>query len=111
MITTTIIERCHFCGGIDIVRNGTDYKDDQKFYCHECDSYGTLNPSQKYTVEQKETIMQTYQERASMGGIRRIFGVVQRTLTRWLAEAATQLGKLAETLVSAQSKEVLELDE
>ena len=111
MITTVIIERCHFCHSSHIVRNGTDYKGTQKFYCHDCGHYGSLNPQPKYSASQKEEVLRTYQERASMGGVYRIFGVVQRTLQRWLQAAAAALGQLADTLVAVQADEVLELDE
>ncbi len=111
MIITTIIEKCHFCGGINIVRNGRDYKRDQKFYCHDCQGYGILNPETKYSEAEKEIIKNTYQERASMRGIKRIFGVVQRTLRRWLEQASERLGQLKETLAPFQSGDVLELDE
>lgn len=100
MITTVIIHQCHFCQGTDIVRNGIDYKGDQKFYCHGCGSYGTLNPHQKYSAEKKAEVLRTYQERASMAGVRRIFGVAQRTLQRWLQEAEAALSQLADLMSS-----------
>ncbi len=46
-----------------------------------------------------------------MRGIKRIFGVVQQTLQRWLEEAATALTKLVTTLLPTQADDVLELDE
>ncbi len=94
MITTIIIHYCHFCGSPDIVCNGTDYKGDQKFRCHECGGYGTLNPQTKYSAED----LRAYQERESMRGIQRVFGVVQRTLKRWLEEAVAALSDLVDTL-------------
>lgn len=111
MITTVNIERCHFCGSSDIVRNGRDYKDDQKFHCHSCTGYGTLNSQTKYNAEQKEQVLRAYQERASMGGIKRIFGVAQQTLKHWIEAAGAALKELAETLAPAQAADILELDE
>ena len=46
-----------------------------------------------------------------MRGVQRVFGVVQRTLKRWLAEAEAAVNKLAETLAPAQVNDILELDE
>lgn len=111
MIITTTIHPCHFCGGIDIVCNGTDYKGDQKFHCHECGGYGTLNPQTKYSSEEKEQVIRAYQERASMRGIKRIFGVVPQTLKRWLEEVVAALTDLVATLLPPEVDDVLELDE
>ncbi len=46
-----------------------------------------------------------------MRGIGRIFGVVPKTLLRWLKAALLKLPKLKETLASAQDDDILELDE
>ena len=111
MIITTTLHSCHFCGSLDIVRNGTDYKGDQKFHCHECGGYGTLNPQVNYSPEEKERVIRAYQERASMRGIQRIFGVVPQTLKRWLEDMGTTLTDLVETLLPSKEDDVLELDE
>jgi predicted RNA-binding Zn-ribbon protein involved in translation (DUF1610 family) len=44
MIVEVKIHRCPNCKSPDIIRNGTDYKGDQKYHCHQCGGYGTLNP-------------------------------------------------------------------
>jgi hypothetical protein len=41
VIVTITIDPCPRCGSKDIVKNGTDYKDDQKYHCHTCSAYGT----------------------------------------------------------------------
>lgn len=56
-------------------------------------------------------MLRAYSERPSMRGIERIFGVVYRTLKRWLPEADDELPELVETLAQAQTDDVLELDE
>ena len=111
MIVTTKTHGCHKCGSIDIVRNGKDKKGKQKFHCHDCGVWGTLAPSVPYSAERKAEILRAYQERASMRGVTRIFGVARSTLARWLREKGAQLPELAETLAEAQPGDVLELDE
>ena len=111
MIEETIIRQCPNCKSEDIVRNGTDYKGSQKYHCHNCGGYGTLDAKARYSEAEKELVLRTYQERSSMRGIRRIFGVVPKTLLRWIEEAVAKLPKLKDTLFPAQADDILELDE
>ena len=53
MIQTVITHHCPKCGSINIVKNGTDYKGDQKFHCNDCDAYGTLEPHGHYSEDAK----------------------------------------------------------
>ncbi|MFN8454997.1 MAG: IS1 family transposase [Anaerolineae bacterium] len=111
MICTNILHKCPRCGSINMVRNGKDYKGAQKYHCHVCKAYGTLNASPRYTTAQQEQILRSYQERASMRGVERIFKLTRQTLASWIKQKAAQLPPLAETLASPQGHEVLELDE
>ena len=111
MVLTIIVRRCTKCNSLDIVRNGRDYKGDQKFHCHDCGAFGTLNLRGQYSEEAKDLILRAYQERASMRGIERIFGTARQTLARWIVEKAASLPELAATLVGAKADDVLELDE
>ena len=43
MIIETVIRTCPKCGSENIVKNGRDYKGAQKYHCHNCGSYGTLD--------------------------------------------------------------------
>jgi len=63
--------------------------------------------------EKKELVINVYQERSSMRGIERTFGVSRRTVSAWLKEQANDLPPLEETLQSVDSKKipVLEGDE
>jgi len=54
MIVETIVYACPKCGSENIVRNGRDYKGAQKYYCHDCNSYGTLD--EKSTVVKRQFI-------------------------------------------------------
>ena len=111
MILTVKTHRCPNCSSIDIVKNGKDYKGAQKYRCHNCGGYGTLEPQGHYTESQREQIMRAYQERVSMRGIQRIFGVARQTLSHWLKEKAASLPNLADALAPARPDDVLELDE
>lgn len=75
---------CTKCNSDNIVKNGTTKKGKQKFKCNDCGSYGTLDASAKYTEDRKEEIMRAYEERQSMRGIERTFGVARQTLSKWL---------------------------
>ena len=83
MIKEEIIYKCPKCASENIIKNGKD-NGKQKYQCKNCNSYGTLNPSVKYSEEEKERILRAYQERQSMRGIKRTFGVSIPTLISWL---------------------------
>ncbi len=111
MIQTIFTHDCPKCESVDIAPNGTDYKGSQKCYCDACQAYGTLSASAGYTEEQKEMVLRAYQERVSMRGITRIFGVSRPTLAKWITDKAGALLELSDTLDDAQPDDVLELDE
>jgi len=111
MIIEVIVHHCPKCDSHDIVKNGTDYKGSQKYHCHSCGAYGTLNTPPRYSEEEKEQVLKTYRERVSMRGIRRIFGVIPRTLIRWIKEALKKLPSLLATLDPVHPDDILELDE
>ena len=111
MIIEVKIRRCPNCGSSDIIKNGTDYKGSQKYHCHHCGGYGTLDAKTRYSQEEKERVLKAYQERVSMRGICRIFGVVPKTLLRWIKAALKRLPTVSQSLEPVQANDVLELDE
>lgn len=111
MIQLSVTKYCPDCGRDNLVKNGTDYKGAQKFHCNDCGAYGTLDATGRYPPERKEEILRAYQERSSMRGIRRTFGVARKTLARWLKQKAKTLPDLTDTLAPARADDVLELDE
>lgn len=111
MIISIEIHRCPKCQSPKLVRNGHDYKDAQKYHCKACRAYGTLKPQRSYRAAHKELVLRAYRERASMRGIKRIFGIARQTLARWLKTVAQALPDLEATLAPAQPNDVLELDE
>ena len=43
MIIEVIVRTCPECASENIVKNGHDYKGAQKYHCHDCGAYGTLD--------------------------------------------------------------------
>jgi insertion element IS1 protein InsB len=112
MIQSVITHHCTKCNSFNIIKNGTDYKDDQKFHCHGCSTYGTLEPQSRSCPDFfKESVLRAYQERASMRGVERLFGIARQTPARWILEKAELLPDLADTLEMPEADDVLELDE
>ncbi|MDQ4078614.1 MAG: IS1 family transposase [Chloroflexota bacterium] len=111
MIKTVQTHRCPHCGSSDLVKNGTDYKGAQKYHCRRCGAYGTVEARQRYSAADKARILRAYQERVSLRGLERIFGVARQTVLRWLRAAAAALPNLARTLAPPRADDILELDE
>lgn len=111
MIERTETLCCRKCGSEMIVKNGLDYKGDQKYHCKDCGAYGTLEPKMVYSFARKMEILAAYRERPSMRGIHRIFGVAVSTLANWLRDYGECLPDIAETLEEPMPDDVLELDE
>lgn len=111
MVIEIKIRQCPNCDSPDIIKNGTDYKGAQKYHCHYCGGYGTLDAKARYSEKEKEQVLKAYQERVSMRGIRRIFGVVPKTLVAWIKAALKRLPSLIQTLEVVEADDVLELDE
>ena len=87
MIQETKTHVCSRCGSQNIVKNGLTPYGKQQFKCNDCRRYSVLEPSEKYSSEEKERIMAAYQERPSMRGIERVFGVSRHTLSAWLKKS------------------------
>lgn len=110
MITTTLL--CPDCQSAHIVRYGHARNGKQRFRCRTCARTFRENPgSRAYSEERKAEVLATYQERASLRGLTRIFGVSRNTVTSWLRQQAEALSPLEETVALAEGDEVLELDE
>ena len=83
MVTVTIC--CQYCGSKDLVRNGYAPNGKQRYRCKTCKRQSRENPSPNgYTEERREEIIRSYQERSSMRGLTRTFGVSRNTVKTWL---------------------------
>lgn len=110
MINERITYQCTRCGSEEISRNGRTDTGKQKYHCRACNAYGTLNPRVAYTPERKAEILRAYEERSSLRGLERTFGVARQTVAKWLRAEDAQLPALP-PLEPAHTKDVLELDE
>ena len=41
-------------------------------------------PKQRYSEERKAEVLRAYQERSSLQGLSRTFGITRKTITQWL---------------------------
>ena len=86
--------------------NGT-----QRYLCHDCHRTFRAPPKSRTQPEEFQArVLAAYQERASMRGVCRLFGIGRNALSRWLKKA-TQLPPLTQTLAPPVPEDVLELDE
>ena len=111
MIQTIVTHTCPKCGSENLVRNGHDYKGDQKYHCKSCASYGTLHAQQRYDERTRTQVKHAVLERISLRGIERLFSISRRTVADWIENWAEHLPPLETTLAAAQAEDVLELDE
>ncbi len=113
MIVETIIFTCRKCESEDITKNGTNRCGNSQYHCKNCGAYGVLNPKERYTKTEQETILKAYQERSSMRGIERTFGICRQTLATWLKIQNELLPPLSDIISPVEQGQVpvLELDE
>jgi transposase-like protein len=83
MVTLSV--SCPQCQSPEVVRNGTTANGRQRYLCRTCGRRSTADPRPNgYTAEQRELILRAYQERSSLRGLTRTFGVPRHTVTSWL---------------------------
>jgi transposase-like protein len=83
MVTEEI--RCYHCESENLVKNGIAPNGKQKFRCRDCGKQSRKQPSLNgYPEARKEEIMRAYEERSSLRGLSRTFGVSRNTVSRWL---------------------------
>ena len=80
MIVTKM--KCRKCGSENLVKNGSNGVGNPKSKCKDCGFSGVI---QTKTVDEstKEKIAKAYQERSSLRGVGRIFGVSHQSVLNW----------------------------
>jgi transposase-like protein len=83
MVTKQIT--CRHCGSANLIRHGLTNNGKQRFLCQDCNRYSRENPQHNgYTEQAREMILRAYDERSSLRGLTRTFGVARNTVTSWL---------------------------
>ena len=84
MIHETTTYPCRQCASSHIVKNDKNRYGSQQYLCKACGASGVLAPKVRYSQKRKDEILRADQERPSMRGISRIFGVSRTTLANWI---------------------------
>ena len=87
MISTTVVSTCPDCGGEHLQKNGHTSHGAQRAKCVDCQRTFTLAPKgPRYDRKFKDQVLAAYQDRMSLRGIQRTFGVCYETVMAWLGE-------------------------
>ncbi len=79
--------KCYHCQSENLVRNGKTNNGKQRYLCNDCGKMSRDNPqSNSYSAEEREQILRAYEERSSLRGLTRTFGVARNTVSGWLRE-------------------------
>ena len=83
MVTMTL--HCPHCGSKALVRDGHAPNSKQKYRCRACGRQSRQNPApHAYPEARREEILDAYQERSSLRGLTRTFGVSRTTVSSWI---------------------------
>jgi transposase-like protein len=77
MIRTSQVHHYRVCGSTHIVKNGRNRSGSQQYQCRTCGASKVLIPKQRYSEERKAEVLRAYQERCSLQGLSRTFGITQ----------------------------------
>ena len=87
MLLTTIVHACARCGSEQIRKNGHAENGEQRAKCLACGRTFILQPKgERYDQKFKDQVVGAYQDRMSIRGITRTFGVCYKTVIRWVGE-------------------------
>jgi transposase-like protein len=91
----TTAPTCRHCGNTTLIKYGIAPNGKQKYLCRTCGRQSRENPqSSGYSAERRDEILRAYQERSSLRGLERTFGVSRETVSAWLKKKATSTNSL-----------------
>jgi len=78
---------CRFCQSRNVIRHGRA-EGVQRYRCHDCGRTFRTDPGSAAHPERfRAQVLAAYQERPSMRGITRVFGVSRQTVSVWLKKS------------------------
>jgi transposase-like protein len=81
----TITLTCPHCQSEDLIKFGFAPDGRQRYRCKTCGKQHRENPrTNAYSPEEKEIIINASQERSSLRGLQRTFGVERHTISKWI---------------------------
>jgi transposase-like protein len=79
---------CSHCQSDTLVRNGHAPNGKQLYRCRTCGRQSRENPTpHAYPQARREEILSAYQERSSLRGLTRTFGVLRTTVPHWIKKS------------------------
>lgn len=95
MLSTTIVHVCARCGSEKIRKNGHAENGDQRAKYLAGGRTFVLQPQgERYDQKFKDQVVAAYQDRISIRGITRTFGVCYKTVSRWVGEKSRTTPRL-----------------
>ena len=86
MVTITV--HCPYCQSDALVRNGRAPNGKQEYLCRACQRQSREDPTpHAYPEERREEILRAYEERSSLRGLERTFGVSRATVIAWIKKS------------------------
>ena len=87
MLSKLVVHRCRHCGSEHLRKNGHAGNGAQRARCLECERTFILEPKgPRYDQKFKAQVLSAYQDRMSLRGIKRTFGVCYQTVMAWVGE-------------------------
>ncbi|MBE7157174.1 MAG: IS1 family transposase [Rhodospirillales bacterium] len=95
MLSTTVVHRCRHCGSERIRKNGHTVRGAQRAKCLECEKTLVVAPKgPRYDQAFKDQVLAALQDRMSLRGIKRTFGVCYQTVMVWLGEKSEAIASV-----------------
>ena len=80
--------KCYHCKSGEVVRDGLTRNGKQRYYCYDCKRCSREAPQPNgYTEKEQAQILKAYEERSSLRGLERVFGVTRKTVSIWLKKS------------------------
>ena len=77
--------QCRHCGASSYRGHGSTKGGKKRYFCKACARYFVEDAKDKvYDEARRAEILRAYDERASLRGVSRIFGVSRNMVTKWL---------------------------